>query len=56
MQLSLMSSYPTSGIPVSDRKSNDFPRTITGHDVVDLVLVMDEIAGEMKEIEKQTVI
>ncbi len=51
-----MSGYPTSGIPVCNKESHDFPGTITSHDVVDLVFVMDEIAGEMKEIEKKTAI
>lgn len=49
------SRHSLSVIPVLDTDSEEFQGTITSHDVVDLVLLMDEIADELKELEKERV-
>ena len=51
--LQQMSRHSLSVIPVLDKDSEEFLGTITSHDVVDLVLLMDEIADELKEIEEE---
>lgn len=51
--LQQMSRHSLSVIPVLDSDSERFLGTITSHDVVDLVLLMDEIADELKVIEEE---
>ncbi len=51
--LQQMSRHSLSVIPVLEKDSEEFLGTITSHDVVDLVLLMDEIADELKVIEKE---
>lgn len=52
--LQKLSRHSMSVIPVRDKESHDFLGTITSHDVIDLVLLMDEIADELKEMESHT--
>ena len=49
--LQQMSRHSLSVIPVLDEDSDKFLGTITSHDVVDLVLLMDEIADELKQMD-----
>ena len=53
--LQQMSRHSLSVIPVPDTDSEEFRGTITSHDAVGLVLLMDEIADELKELEKERV-
>ncbi len=49
-----MSRHSLSVIPVRDEESDRFLGTITSHDVVDLVILMDEIADELKQLDNET--
>ena len=51
--LKQMSRHSLSVIPVLDEDSDKFLGTITSHDVVDLVLLMDEIADELKQMDAE---
>ena len=49
--LQQMSRHSLSVIPVLDKDSDKFLGTITSHDVVDLVILMDEIADELEQMD-----
>ncbi len=49
--LQQMSRHSLSVIPVVDKDSDKLLGTITSHDVVDLVLLMNEIADELKQMD-----
>ena len=51
--LQQMSRHSLSVIPVLDTDSDKLLGTITSHDVVDLVLLMDEIAAELKQMDAE---
>ena len=51
--LQQMSRHSLSVIPVQDEESDRFLGTITSHDVVDLVILMDEIADELKQMDAE---
>ena len=47
--LERMSSHLLTVIPVHDRESGEFLGSVTSHDVLDLVVLMAEVEGELTQ-------